>query len=55
MQFPASWLKSGSLGESIAAELRLQMVSGAIKPGEILSETALPRISEQAALRSGKR
>ncbi|MDU5949027.1 MAG: GntR family transcriptional regulator, partial [Paenibacillus macerans] len=41
MQFPASWLKSGSLGESIAAELRLQMVSGAIKPGEILSENRI--------------
>ncbi|MCM3702561.1 GntR family transcriptional regulator [Paenibacillus macerans] len=41
MQFPASWLKSGSLGESIAAELRLQMIGGTIKPGEILSENRI--------------
>ncbi|WP_410770090.1 GntR family transcriptional regulator [Fontibacillus sp. BL9] len=41
MKFPASWLKGSSLGESIACELRLQIINGTIKPGEILSENRI--------------
>ncbi|WP_183587024.1 GntR family transcriptional regulator [Paenibacillus rhizosphaerae] len=38
MRYPSSWLQGVSLGESIASELRLQIISGRIKPGEIISE-----------------
>ncbi|WP_435925877.1 GntR family transcriptional regulator [Paenibacillus sp. DYY-L-2] len=41
MKFPPSWLKGSSLGESIACELRLQIINGTIKPGEILSENRI--------------
>ncbi|EOS53685.1 GntR family transcriptional regulator [Paenibacillus barengoltzii] len=41
MQYPSSWLKGSSLGESIAAELRLQIISGTIKPGTVLSENRI--------------
>lgn len=38
LRYPSSWLQGVSLGESIASELRLQIISGRIKPGEIISE-----------------
>ncbi|WP_308639736.1 GntR family transcriptional regulator [Paenibacillus silvisoli] len=38
MQYPSVWLKGVSRGESIACELRLQIIKGTIKPGEIISE-----------------
>ncbi|MFJ5717622.1 GntR family transcriptional regulator [Neobacillus sp. NPDC093127] len=41
MQYPASWLQGASLGEKIACELRLQIVSGTIKPNTILSENQI--------------
>jgi len=41
MKFPSSWLKGSSLGESIASELRLHIISGAIKPGTVLSENGI--------------
>ncbi|MEF2969198.1 GntR family transcriptional regulator [Paenibacillus sp. M1] len=41
MKFPSSWLKGGSLGEFIACELRLQIINGTIKPGEVLSENRI--------------
>ncbi|WP_019639390.1 GntR family transcriptional regulator [Paenibacillus fonticola] len=41
MKYPSSWLKGNSLGESIACELRLQIINGTIKPGEVLSENGI--------------
>ena len=38
MRYPSAWLQGVSLGESIACELRLQIINGTIKPGEIISE-----------------
>ncbi|RAP75893.1 GntR family transcriptional regulator [Paenibacillus montanisoli] len=38
MRYPSAWLKGVSRGEAIACELRLQMIKGTIKPGEIISE-----------------
>ncbi|CAM3024594.1 GntR family transcriptional regulator [Paenibacillus sediminis] len=40
-QYPASWLSGVSLGESIACELRLQIIRGTIRPGEVLSENRI--------------
>ncbi|GIP22383.1 GntR family transcriptional regulator [Paenibacillus sp. J22TS3] len=41
MQYPSSWLQGASLGESIACELRLQIIKGTIKVGEVLSENRI--------------
>ena len=41
MQYPASWLKGSTLGESIASQLRLRIISGEITRGEILSENRI--------------
>ncbi|SMF92775.1 GntR family transcriptional regulator, gluconate operon transcriptional repressor [Paenibacillus uliginis N3/975] len=41
MKYPTSWLQGVSLGEAITSELRLQIISGAIKPGEVLSENRI--------------
>ncbi|MFC7678970.1 GntR family transcriptional regulator [Paenibacillus sp. GCM10028914] len=41
MKYPTSWLLGVSLGESISSELRLQIISGTIKPGEVLSENRI--------------
>ncbi|WNS42109.1 GntR family transcriptional regulator [Paenibacillus sp. MMS20-IR301] len=41
MQYPVTWLKGASLGESIACELRLQIINEQIKPGEVLSENRI--------------
>lgn len=41
MKFPSIWLQGASLGEAIASELRLQIISGTIKRGEILSENRI--------------
>ncbi|WP_410513040.1 GntR family transcriptional regulator [Paenibacillus sp. BR2-3] len=41
MQYPPAWLQGASLGESIACELRLQIINEKIKPGEILSENRI--------------
>ena len=41
MQYPSAWLQGSSLGESIACELRLQIINEKIKPGEILSENRI--------------
>lgn len=41
MQYPTAWLQGASLGESIACELRLQIINEKIKPGEILSENRI--------------
>lgn len=38
MRFPSAWLQGVSLGESIACELRLQIIKGIIKAGEVISE-----------------
>ncbi|AJY77003.1 GntR family transcriptional regulator [Paenibacillus beijingensis] len=38
MRYPASWLHGMSLGESIASELRLQIIKGSIRAGEVISE-----------------
>jgi GntR family transcriptional regulator of gluconate operon len=41
MQYPSAWLQGVSLGESIACELRLQIIKGSIKPGEVISENRI--------------
>ncbi|RUT33809.1 GntR family transcriptional regulator [Paenibacillus zeisoli] len=41
MHYPSSWLQGASLGESIACELRLQIIKGTVKAGEILSENRI--------------
>lgn len=41
MQYPALWLQGSSLGETIACELRLQIIKGTIKAGEVLSENRI--------------
>ncbi|CAH0120905.1 MULTISPECIES: GntR family transcriptional regulator [unclassified Paenibacillus] len=41
MQYPSAWLQGSSLGESIACELRLRIVNGSVKPGEVLSENRI--------------
>lgn len=41
MKFPSSWLKGSSLGEAIACELRLQIINGTVKPGQVLSENRI--------------
>jgi GntR family transcriptional regulator of gluconate operon len=38
MHYPSEWLQGVSIGESIASELRLQIIRGSIKPGEVISE-----------------
>ncbi|WP_136608906.1 GntR family transcriptional regulator [Paenibacillus dokdonensis] len=38
MQYPSAWLQNASLGETIACELRLQIINGTIKNGEVISE-----------------
>lgn len=40
-QYPASWLSGASLGESVASELRLQIIRGTIPPDEVLSENRI--------------
>ncbi|MNO34077.1 putative HTH-type transcriptional regulator YdfH [compost metagenome] len=41
MHYPVTWLQGASLGESIACELRLQIINEKIKPGEVLSENRI--------------
>ncbi|MBA9085914.1 GntR family transcriptional regulator of gluconate operon [Fontibacillus solani] len=41
MKYPTTWLQGSSLGEAIACELRLQIIDGSIKPGEVLSENSI--------------
>ncbi len=41
MHYPVTWLQGASLGESIACELRLQIINENIKPGEVLSENRI--------------
>ncbi|WP_028546628.1 GntR family transcriptional regulator [Paenibacillus taiwanensis] len=41
MHYPASWLQGVSLGDSIACELRLQIIKGIIRPGEVISENGV--------------
>ncbi|WP_106769579.1 GntR family transcriptional regulator [Paenibacillus faecalis] len=41
MKYPVSWLQGASLGEAITSELRLQIINGTIKPGEVLSENRI--------------
>ncbi|PQP84101.1 GntR family transcriptional regulator [Paenibacillus sp. PCH8] len=41
MLFPSSWLQGASRGEAIACELRLRIISGSLRPGEILSENRI--------------
>lgn len=38
MRYPSAWLNGVSRGDSIACELRLQIIRGTIKPGEVISE-----------------
>ncbi|MFD2611137.1 GntR family transcriptional regulator [Paenibacillus gansuensis] len=40
-QFPSSWLQGVSRGEAITCELRLQILDGRIKSGEVLSENRI--------------
>ncbi|MBW5448591.1 FCD domain-containing protein [Cohnella sp. CFH 77786] len=37
-QYPKAWLQGASFGESIACQLRLQIIDGTIKAGEVISE-----------------
>jgi GntR family transcriptional regulator of gluconate operon len=39
--YPSAWLQGISRGESIAAELRLQIIKGTIKPGAVISENRM--------------
>lgn len=41
MRYPSAWLQGSSLGESIACELRLQIINGTIKQDEKLSENRI--------------
>ncbi|GMK37220.1 GntR family transcriptional regulator [Paenibacillus sp. CCS19] len=41
MRYPTAWLQGSSLGESIACELRLQIINGTIQQGEKLSENRI--------------
>ncbi|CAM3918774.1 GntR family transcriptional regulator [Cohnella lubricantis] len=41
MRYPESWLRGAPLGEGITCELRMQIISGALKPGETLSENRI--------------
>ncbi|CAM3758978.1 MULTISPECIES: GntR family transcriptional regulator [Paenibacillus] len=41
MKYPSAWLQGASLGEAIASELRLQIISGTIKRGEVISENRI--------------
>lgn len=41
MLFPSSWLQGASRGEAIACELRLRIISGTLRPGEVLSENRI--------------
>ncbi|AZN40966.1 GntR family transcriptional regulator [Paenibacillus albus] len=38
MRYPSAWLAGVSRGDSIACELRLQIIRGTIKQGEVISE-----------------
>ncbi len=38
MNYPATWLQGASRGEVIACELRLQVIKGQLRPGEVISE-----------------
>lgn len=38
LQYPSAWLQNASLGETIACELRLRIINGTIKTGEVISE-----------------
>jgi GntR family transcriptional regulator, gluconate operon transcriptional repressor len=41
MRYPSAWLQGASRGDAIASELRLQIIKGMIKPGEIISENRI--------------
>jgi len=41
MHYPTAWLQGASLGEAIACELRLQIINGSVKPGEVISENRI--------------
>jgi GntR family transcriptional regulator of gluconate operon len=41
LHYPSAWLQGVSLGESIACELRLQIIKGTIKPNEVISENRI--------------
>ncbi|TYP68350.1 GntR family transcriptional regulator [Paenibacillus methanolicus] len=41
MRYPSAWLAGLSLGETIACELRLQIINGTIKSGEVISENRI--------------
>lgn len=41
MRYPSAWLQGVSLGESIACELRLQIINGTIKSGDVISENRI--------------
>ncbi|AEP00263.1 GntR family transcriptional regulator [Heyndrickxia coagulans] len=43
LQFPEQWMKNASLGEQIANELRLLILTNEIKPGDIISENQIAR------------
>lgn len=43
MQYPLSWSKGAALGEQIANELRLRIISGSIEQGDVLSENGIAR------------
>ncbi|WP_123041511.1 GntR family transcriptional regulator [Cohnella candidum] len=36
--FPKAWLQGASLGEEIACQLRLQIIDGTVKAGDVISE-----------------
>lgn len=38
LHYPSEWLQGASLGDRIACELRLHVIDGAIKAGEVISE-----------------
>jgi len=41
MKYPEAWLRGASLGEGIACNIRLKIVSGTIQPGDKLSENGI--------------
>jgi GntR family transcriptional regulator of gluconate operon len=41
MHYPSAWLKGISRGESIACELRLQIIIGTIRPSQVISENRI--------------
>ncbi|KIL37755.1 GntR family transcriptional regulator [Cohnella kolymensis] len=44
MHYPSEWLHGASLGDRIASELRLHVIDGTIKAGEVISENRVAAV-----------